>query len=447
MEIPLRGSSRVKINTFRFIAKHWKTIFPTWEKFSLLLIALLVALTSVSWVWAASQTKMTAPKEGGTFIEGVVSNNIESIDLGRLTKSGLTRINEQGQVSPDLALTWEISPDKLTYKFNLVDRVTSYEIADNVNNAPTYLPKATLTPVDSKTLNIALQEPDSNLLTEVSQPIFPHGPYTVDKKTQTEIRLKRNTNYHLARPYYDKFIIRTYSDQQSLQKAADHNKVTAAINLEKTPENWQEKTMSLGKKHYLFINSSKTYLKKTKTRDALLNGTKPDGVSSLDVLEVNGQQEDADFEAWKQKLVAAGVEVKSRRVALKDALKEDLPKRNYDVLYILIAEGQAQDPYLLWNSTQRSSVGQNFAELANADIDELTENFRAETDPAKKAELMDKIKQAVAQEKVSVEYRNLTAKYSVSGKVKGFSVSPTISCEVDRFAQCGAWYLYEKRVK
>ena len=116
-------------------------------------------------------------------------------------------------------------------------------------------------------------------------------------------------------------------------------------------------------------------------------------------------------------------------------------------MYILIAEGQNQDPYLLWNSSQRSSIGQNFAELANADIDALTEQYRAETDIAKRAELATKIKELVGKEQVSVEYKNLTAKYSVSNKIKGFSVSPSISSEADRFAQAASWYMYEKKVK
>jgi ABC-type transport system substrate-binding protein len=406
-----------------------------------------VVLTSTSWAWAASQGKNTAPKEGGAFVEGIVSNNLDSVDLGRLTKSGLTKINEQGEISPDLALSWEVSADKLSYKFNLVDKVTSYEIADTVKNTPTYLAGASLAPVDQKTLSIVLQEPDSNLLSEVTQPIFPHGPYVVEKKTQNEIRLKRNSNYHLTRPYLDRFIVRIYPDADSLQKAADRNKINGAFNLQTSPKNWQSKELSLGKKHYLFINSSKSYLKKTKTREALLNGTKPDGVTTLDILEVNGQQEDPEFIAWKEKLKAAGVQVQARQVALKDALKEDLPKRNYDVLYILVAEGQSQDPYLIWNSAERSSVGQNFSELANADIDELTEQFKSETDPTKKAELSKKIKELVDKEKVSVEYKNLTAKYSVYSKLKGLSVAPMISSEADRFAQVPSWYIYEKRVQ
>lgn len=407
----------------------------------------MLVLTSATWVWAASQSKGTAPSNGGSFVEGIVSNDINSVDLGRLIKSGLTKINEKGEIAPDLATSWKISEDRLDYNLSLVDGVTAFEIADQIKNTPTFLPQSQVSSIDQKNLKIHLTEPDSNILYDIAQPIFAHGPYVVEKKTETEIRLKRNANYHLDKPYIDKFTVRIYPDQQALQKAANRNKISGAMDLSETPKNWQTKEASLGKKHFLFINSSKTALKKTKTREAILSGSKPDNIATLDVLEVNGQQEDADYLAWKKKIQAAGVTLKVRQVSLKDALKEDLPKRNYDVLYILIAEGQTTDPYLLWNSTQRSSTGQNFAELANADIDVLTEEYRKASDPKKKDETLGKIKTLVDQEKIAVEYKKLTAKYSASNKVKGLVLPPTCSAPADRFSQAALWYMNEKKVK
>jgi len=447
MKKPQRGFRRVKINTFSFIIKHWKTIFPKWEKLSLLGIALLLVLTSATWAWAASQSKGAIPANGGSFVEGVVSSDINSVDLDRLIKSGLTKINEKGEIVPDLANSWVVSGDSLDYKINLNESVTSYEIADQIKNTPTFLPQSEIKPIDQKTLNIHLTAPDSDILYDLAQPIFPHGPYVVEKKTETEIRLKKNQNYHLQKPFITKFTVRIYPDQESLQKAADRGKISGALDLTSVPGNWQTKEVSFGKKHFLFINSSRSALKKTKTRESILKGEKPESLSSLDILEVNGQQEDADYIAWKAKLKASGVELKVRQVSLKDALKEDLPKRNYDVLYILIVEGQNSDPYLLWNSVERSSTGQNFAELANADIDVLTEEYRKEKDFAKKTEILAKIKTLVDSEKVAVEYKNLTAKYSASNKIKGFVLSPICSSPADRFTQAASWYINEKKVR
>jgi ABC-type transport system substrate-binding protein len=447
METTRLGFAHVKLHTFKFIAQNWKKVFTSTEKISLVLIALLVVLTSTGWVYAAAQMKNYVPKDGGTYIEGVVANSVDSIDLGRLTKSGLTRIDEKGSVSPDLALSWEIAVDKLTYKFTLTDKVSSYEIADLLKNNPSYAYSSVAQAIDAKNLSLKLPSPNANFLTDLAQPVFPYGPYLVDKKTDNEVRLKRNSNYHLNKPYIDKFIVRIYPDKAALQKAADRNKITGALGLDKKPDDWQSNQITLGKKHYLFINSSKTNLKKTKTREALLNGQKPDGVTTLDILEVNGEQEDADFIALVAKLKAAGIDVKERKVSLKDALKEDLPKRNYDLLYILVAEGQTHDPYLFYHSSERSGAGQNFAELANADLDNLLDDHRAEIDPAKKATILESINKAVETEKVSVTYASLKSNYMVSPKLKGFSVSPTCSCESDRFAQVLSWHFYEKKVK
>lgn len=447
MEIPLRGFARVHINTFWLVLKNWKKIFSNFEKLGFLAIAILIVLVSFKWALAASQIKGFAPKEGGAFIEGVVSNDIESIDLGRLTKSGLTRINEKGEITPDLASSWEVSEDKKTYKFTIVNKISSFELAEQLRKNPIYTSGSSAEAVDPQTLVLNLDSANANLLNDMSQPIFPNGPFMVDKKLEKEIRLKQNVNYHLEMPYIEKFTVRIYPDKDSLQKAADKGKITGALNLDSTPKKWQSKDMTLGRKHFLFINSSKPYLKKTKTREALLNGTKPDGLDSLDVLEVNGEKEDEEFTAWKEKLKSAGIDIKSRKVSLKDALKGDLPKRNYDVLYILISEGQNHDPYLFWNSSQRSGAGQNFSEIANADLDDLTENYRTASDTAKQAEISEQIKKIVESEKVSYEYKSLTAPYSVSNKLKGFSVAPTCSSESDRFSQVTSWHLYEKKIR
>lgn len=417
------------------------------DKITLVAITLLIVLASFKWAQAATQYKNLVAKNGGTFIEGMIGNSLENIDLGHLTKNGLLVINEKGDIAPDLASSWEVSSDKLTYKFTLVPGVSAYEIQDFLKKNPIYLPYAITDTIAPNVVQFSLAEPNANILSDLSQSVFPYGPFKVDKKSDSEIRLKRNNDYQLPKPYIDKLIIRLYPDQNSLDRAAAKGKITGAVNLSKVPNGWQQKTVPLTRKHILFINSSKSYLKKTKVRDQLLSGQKPDGITSLDILEVNGEKTDPDYEQLKSKLTQAGVELKVRKVSLKDALKDDLPRRNYDLLYILTSEGPAQDPYLFWNSSQRSGVGQNFSEVANADLDELTQEYRQTNDKAKRAELMDKINKLVAGEKVAVEYKNLEVTYAVSPKLKGFSLSATWSSETDRFTLAANWYFFEKRAK
>lgn len=445
MEIPLRDISRVKPTSLIYILKNWKSCLSFLEKAVVILLALFVVLTSWRWVLAAGEFKGIVPRRGGSFIEGVAGLNVDGFDPGRLTKSALVKIDPSGQVMADVAQNWEVSADKLTYKFVINPKYSAYELADILSKNPTYLGGAMPEVLDNSILTFRLDEPDNDFLQNFSKPIFPYGPYKIDKKTKNEIRLKPNKDYHLQSPYIEKFVIRGYQDQAALGKAAKKNKITAAIGLESSPKDWQQAKTVLSKKHILFVNSSKSYLKRTAIREKILNGEKPETVQTLDLLEVNGNGQDQEYEALKEKLKASGIDLKVRQIGLKDALLQELPKRNYDLLYILVDVGVASGPRQLWSSTQRSGEGQNFAELANADIDDLTYEYAKTDDSTEKAAIAEKINELIAREKVAVEYKNLEFNYAVSPKLKGFTIPQASYCESGRFDFASSWYFYEKK--
>jgi ABC-type transport system substrate-binding protein len=446
MEIPLRVFTRVKLHTLWFTVKNLRTCLSWVEKGALILLGILIVLSTWRWTVAAAHPKAIVPANGGTFVEGVVGSSFDNIDLGRLTKSALVGQDSTGKIVPDMASSWTVSDDKTTYNFVLNPKVSASDILDTLSKNPTYLPGVAVSSPDSHDISIKLPEANTDFLSSVGRPLFADGPYVFDRKKGNELRLKINKNYHLQRSYIDRVIIRLYADQNALQKAAQKGAINGAMNLSQAPSGWQSNTLTLSKRHILFVNSSKTYLKSTAVRDQLLNGQKPDGITSLDILEVNGEKVDADFQALLAKLRASGVDVKERQVALKDAIKSDLPKRNYDVLYLLVSEDATSDPYLLWNSSQRSGDGQNFAELANATIDNLTAQYRSTDDIAKKADLLKQINDQVQKERVSVQYSNITATYSVSQNIKGFSTDNTCLCETDRYDHLASWYINQKSI-
>ncbi len=100
-------------------------------RLSLLLIALGIAtIAFLVYQFIISRDTVIVPAEGGTYIEGVVGTpkNINPLlcqlneadrDLCSLVFVGLTRLNESGEVVPDLAETWTISEDGTTYTFQL----------------------------------------------------------------------------------------------------------------------------------------------------------------------------------------------------------------------------------------------------------------------------------------------------------------------------------------
>jgi peptide/nickel transport system substrate-binding protein len=94
-------------------------------------IAMTIAVLSFL---ALSRTTVTVSEAGGTYIEAVAGrpqfinpllaqfNQIDQ-DLVALIFNGLTRIDEEGNLKPDLAKSWEVSDDGLAYIFNLRDDV------------------------------------------------------------------------------------------------------------------------------------------------------------------------------------------------------------------------------------------------------------------------------------------------------------------------------------
>lgn len=94
---------------------------------ALLGIALLAALLRYA---AYNFTTVTVPDRGGTYVEGVAGspqylnpllsqyNQVDALFVSLLF-NGLTQLDEQGNVVPDLAESWTVSSDGLTYDFRL----------------------------------------------------------------------------------------------------------------------------------------------------------------------------------------------------------------------------------------------------------------------------------------------------------------------------------------
>jgi len=99
-----------------------------WQMLVILVgIVLLVLLLTYL---AINYTTVVRPGHGGTYVEAIAGRpqalnpllsgfNLPDEDLCALIFSGLTRFNGDGKVEPDLARSWEIGADGLTYTFHL----------------------------------------------------------------------------------------------------------------------------------------------------------------------------------------------------------------------------------------------------------------------------------------------------------------------------------------
>jgi peptide/nickel transport system substrate-binding protein len=105
-----------------------------------LLAGLVLGIVALSALWYATRegSEPQAAAPGGRYLEAVVGSplrvnplyaafNDADRDLATLVFSGLTRLGPDGTVLPDLAESWEVSPDARVYTFHLRQGVTWHD--------------------------------------------------------------------------------------------------------------------------------------------------------------------------------------------------------------------------------------------------------------------------------------------------------------------------------
>jgi len=254
-------------------------------RWQILLITIGAVLVGVLLTYLAVRyTVVFRPGHGGTYVEGIVGfprylNPLLSgysevdRDICSLLFSGLTRFSETGELEPDVARSWEISPDGLTYTFRLRSDVYWHDgtplTADdvvftvkllqdpNLPGAPdvgqAVWRMVTVNQVDRHTVQFTLAEPfapfldyttvgilPAHLLSGVMPAMIPStefnlnpvgsGPFQleeieVEDGVITSMILKRSPRSYRSRAYLDRVQFRFYPSYQIVLKAYENEEI------------------------------------------------------------------------------------------------------------------------------------------------------------------------------------------------------------------------------
>jgi peptide/nickel transport system substrate-binding protein len=245
---------------------------------ALLGIILLAALLSYA---AYNFTTVTVPDRGGTFVEGVAGNpqylnpllsryNRVDADLVGLLFNGLTKLDQQGNVVPDLAESWTVSPDGLTYDFKLNPGLFWHDGAPVTAADVLYTVGAMQDPdfpgdpalgvlwraveasapdgPDGLTVRFKLKQPFAPFLDYTTIGLLPAhlwervpvaqmmssqlntrpvgtGPFQLSQIMATRIELTPNPRYHGPVPFLTGLTVRFYPDHQSLVPAYERGEI------------------------------------------------------------------------------------------------------------------------------------------------------------------------------------------------------------------------------
>ncbi|HWC57684.1 MAG TPA: ABC transporter substrate-binding protein [Candidatus Paceibacterota bacterium] len=222
---------------------------------------------------------ITIPDAGGILTEGMIGaphliNPITATtetdrDIVALVYSGLMKKNSDGSLTPDLAQTYNISPDGRTYTFTLKPNLkwsdgkplesadvafTAQKLADSALSAHPLWQSVTVSTPDPHTIIFTLSAPNQDFLEATTVGILPahlwqgvadsdfdtvttnmtpvgSGPYRVTTIAYQDsvpafMYLKRNPHYVLEHPYIERYTLAFFANQEELLDALKGGAVT-----------------------------------------------------------------------------------------------------------------------------------------------------------------------------------------------------------------------------
>lgn len=241
-------------------------------------LAIMLVVVAMG-VVAFTVSTVVVPDYGGTYVEGLsgnpqainpilCQNNPVDRDLAALVFTGLTRANERGEIVPDLAERWDISPDGVSYTFFLRRDVSWHDGAPltvedvvftiNAIKHPDYRGSPFLADmwrtvvveqVDTYTVRFILREPFAPFLDHTTVGILPvhilgsasvaaleqsqfnaapigTGPYKVAEVSARRILLVANPAFYRSRPYIDRLEFLFFPDHSAVFEARTAKQVS-----------------------------------------------------------------------------------------------------------------------------------------------------------------------------------------------------------------------------
>jgi len=262
---------------------------------------------------------VAVPAQGGNLTEGIVgtprfvnpilANSLADQDLVSLVYSGLMRKDNSGNLIPDLALSYEVSKDALTYTFVLRDDiyfhdgkpVTVDDIIFTINTIKDPLvtnPKqgnwqsVLVEKIDDKNVKFILAQPFVSFLENTTLGIMPShiwssspielneaninaigsGPYkveSVNKQSSGLINYYKLTafkKFNLGRAYVKSLTLRFYANEEELLSALQSNEVdqissiAPASALKLKEKSYRIESLTLPRVFGLFFNQNQNQI-------------------------------------------------------------------------------------------------------------------------------------------------------------------------------------------
>lgn len=407
----------------------------------------------------------------------LAQNDVEK-SAAKLLFSGLVSVNGDNQPESSLAESWEITDAGRKYIFHLkqnvlfsdgqpfkaedvvytIDYIQTPEMKSPYEKAFESV-KATV--IDDFTVSFELPNAYGPFIYSCNFGVLPAhlsndefskrfvgtGPFQFVKFTKEgdkvkEIDLKRNDNYFLEKPYFEKVKLILFSDESLAKNYYEGNEGVLGLFGVNTGTGTRENYKS-SRKLGLILNLRSEKLKDKGVRGKILNGEKFDQPLDLvlTTLDVSLQRQKA--EEIKTRLKEQNVNLAINYLgSIKYA--EALTTKNYELLLNGFDFGYDRDPYKYWHSSQINA--QNYAGWSDKGSDILLEDARMITDYKDRNAKYDQFFEVIKNENLAKFYDPTDYLFSIKSNVKNVN-NITGTQASSHFCGIAKWYIREKRVK
>ncbi len=374
--------------------------------FFLLLNVLLPKLGS----WKTTRTGLT-----GRYSLAMLPTNILE-----MISSGLTRIDESGNVVPDLAASWNATDNGKTWTFKLKDNLVWQDGKDLTSRDITYeFSDATIKYPDAKTIEFNLQSPYSAFPTVVARPVFRKGLLGTGSWRVKNLNLVSDfaDRITLVNTDGEKIVFKFYPTEERAKLAfelGEVDKVEGLFNpdpLNTWPKIKSDKETDKGEYAAVFFNTDDKLLSDKNVRQALSYATQKDNLGGARAISpisstswaYNPQVKPYNYDLSKAKSMIGTMsqEVKNNlnitlttsplllpqaELIQKDwqaagvktniQVMSNVPT-NFQALLAIFDVPDDPDQYPVWHSTQNQT---NITHYNNPRIDKLLEDGRTTLD-------------------------------------------------------------------
>lgn len=408
------------------------------EKGLLALLSVVIVISGTLWLREYSSSESNHPSVGGTYIEGIVgsASDVETI-AARVTKVGLFKFNQQGEMENVLIESWSVSADKKQYTFKLKPEIDAQEIKNDIE-ANYEVFGDVVTEIKDSNLVLTTSNPNPNVPLILAQPLFDYGAYKLNKTTDTTTILTRNNREGAIKAFINKIIVHNYATKEELQIALDRKKIDGTNNAELNfPTNFKKHDIALPQYYALVFNVNKAPFKELDYRRQSFSSNFSKKIPfTLTVADNVDQLALADqvVKEWAK----AGVTVKIDKKSIEEIQNRIAPSRDFQVILTGISYGVELDPFYLWHSSQILPPGNNFSGLNNQDIDARIDKIRSTYNMISRQTQIDELHKQLGSLGMLKILNRSKETFAVSDSIR--FVAPTIAVSaIDHWYSINEW--------